>query len=143
MSGKRVSENGKNVSEDSMSTIALERAVRWHDELMDAEFKGRKDKESATRFRLSKKIGVPESYLFRLAHKRREMRDVAGEVYRRLEEAHKTYVGLCERNEQAADAMRAERLALKAKRHATDHEPASAGVGASAPRHGTTKEAMR
>lgn len=81
-------------------TLALREAIEWHDALMDLEFKGRKDKESAARFRLSKKIGVPESYLFRLAHKRREMRDVAGEVYRRL----------CIAIETKADALAARRV---------------------------------
>lgn len=81
-------------------TIALREAFKMHDALMDLEFKGRKDKESAARFRLSKKTGVPESYLFRLAHKRREMRDVAGEVYRRL----------CVAIEDKADALEARRL---------------------------------
>lgn len=81
-------------------TIALREALEWHDALMDREFKGRKDKESAARFRLSKKTGVPESYLFRLAHKRREMRDVAGEVYRRL----------CVAIETKADAMESRRV---------------------------------
>lgn len=101
MSGNKVSECGKRVSEGEMSkTVALERALDWHDQLMDAEFRGRKDKESAARFRLSKKTGVPESYLFRLAHKRREMRDVAGEVYRLL----------CEAIERKADAMQQRRL---------------------------------
>lgn len=113
-----------------MSTIALQQAIEWHDALMDAEFKGRKDKESAARFRLSKKIGVPESYLFRLTHKRRDMRDVAGEVYRRLQQG---YGSLCERVEAQADAYRAERLSLRNDRHEADESPASAGMGTTAP----------
>lgn len=127
MSDKRVSDLGKSVAEDSMSTIALQQACEWHDALMDAEFRGRKDKESAARFRLSKKIGVPESYLFRLSYKRRDMRDIAGEAYRRLKHA---YEGLCERNEHAADAFREKRLQLKATRNAAfDQEPPAQGVG--------------
>ena len=116
-----------------MSTVALKEALEWHDALMEAEFKGRKDKESAARFRLSKKIGVPESYLFRLTHKRRDMRDVAGEVYRRLWQG---YVSLCERNEARAGAYRAERLELKARQDAVDESPAPAGVGMAAPESG-------
>jgi len=99
MSGKRFSETGKRVGEDGMSTIALKEACEWHDALMDAEFKGRKDNESAARFRLSKKIGVPESYLYRLTYKRRDMRDVAGEAYRRLRQG---YEAICTRVETAA-----------------------------------------
>jgi hypothetical protein len=79
VSGKRVSEFGKRVSEGVMNqTVALRRAFEWHDLLMELEHKGRRDKESAARSRLSDETGVPESYLYRLAHTRTEMRDVAG-----------------------------------------------------------------
>lgn len=104
-------------------TVALEQAIVWHDALMDLEFKGRKDKESAARFRLSKKIGVPESYLFRLAHKRREMRDVAGEVYRRL----------CIAIEDKADALEARRVGRTA--NAVDQRADEAREGTMAGRH--------
>lgn len=110
MSGKSDSRNGKKVSEDTMSTVALQRACEWHDDLMDAEFQGRKDKESAARFRLSKKTGVPESYLFRLAHKRKTMRDLSAEVYRLLDAAHAKYIRVCEATEAAADRMEVRRL---------------------------------
>lgn len=95
------------------STVALQEACQWHDALMDAEFKGRRDKESAIRFRLSKKSGVPISYLFRIAHKRREMRSLDAEVYRLLALAHRKYVLACEQLEEAADEMRVERMRLK------------------------------
>lgn len=85
-----------------MSTVALEEAFKFHDALMDAEFRGRKDNEGAARYRLSKKTGIKESYLFRLTYKRREMRDVAGEAYRRLRH---WYEATCERVESAADAI--------------------------------------
>jgi hypothetical protein len=84
MSDKRISENGKNVSEVNMSMSALNEAVQWADELMDAEWKGRKDKENIVRYRLAKNIGVSESYLFRLKYKLYEMNDVRGSVYRAL-----------------------------------------------------------
>jgi hypothetical protein len=79
---------------------------------MDAEFKGRKDNESAARFRLSKKIGVPESYLYRLTYKRSGMRDVAGEVYRRLQEG---YEAICLKIETSAEAMASERREYEAR----------------------------
>lgn len=94
-----------------MSTIALKEACEWHDALMDAEFKGRKDNESAARFRLSKKIGVPESYLYRLTYKRRDMRDVAGEVYRRLRQG---YEAICTQVENAAIAFEREAQEIEA-----------------------------
>ena len=124
MSGKSVSEFGKKISEEDMNqTVALREALEWHDALMDLEFAGRKDKESAARFRLSKKIGVPESYLFRLAHKRRDMRDVAGEVYRRL----------CVAIEGKADALEARRLGRTG--NAVVQSAGEAGEGTGAGRH--------
>lgn len=123
MSGKSVSENGKRVSEvDMCQTVALREALEWHDALMDLEFKGRKDKESAARFRLSKETGVPESYLFRLTHKRNEMRDVAGEVYRRL----------CVAIETKADALEARRVGRTG--NAVDQRAAEARQGTMAGR---------
>jgi hypothetical protein len=117
-----------------MSSIALDEARQWAEVLLDAECKGRKDRESPIRYRLAKKLGIPESYIFRLVYKTKEMNDVRGSVYRTLMLAHKAYELACERNEEAAAAMRAERLDLKAKRHAVDRKPASAGVGMDAPR---------
>lgn len=81
-------------------TVALRQALHWHDALMDLEHKGRGDREKAARGRLADATGIPESYLFRLAHKGREMRDVAGEVYRLL----------CEAVERKADALEARRV---------------------------------
>lgn len=134
MSGDSISKIGKKVVGAEMSTIALNDACKWHDELMDNEFKGRKDKESAARFRLSKKIGVPESYLYRLAYKRRDMRDVAGEVYRRLKQS---YDELCAKTEATADAMEAERLQIKAQRNAVDQGPVATGAKLVAAPEGT------
>lgn len=114
-SGNSVSETGKSLSESESKPkmTALEKAVVYADALMTAEFRGRGDREKAVRFRLSKKTGVPESYLFRLTYKAREMRDVSGEVFMRL---HDEYVRMCERNESAAANYKAERLALSRAR---------------------------
>jgi hypothetical protein len=126
MFGKRVSENGKRVSEGGMSSVALNEAKKWADDLLDAESTGRKDREGPIRFRLARKIGVPESYLYRLQYKTDEMNDVKGSVYRALMLAHQAYVRACERNEEAADRNEAERLSMR-KIYAVDHKPASAG----------------
>ncbi|MBT1154332.1 hypothetical protein J1C56_01870 [Aminobacter anthyllidis] len=91
MSGKRVSENGKRVSEDDMSSAALSEATKWTKELMDAEWQGRGDKENLVRYRLAKNIGVRESYLYRLQYKKQEMTDVRGSVYRALMLARQLY----------------------------------------------------
>lgn len=126
MYGKRFSENGKNVSEDDMSSIALNEAKSWADELMDREFKGRGDREKSVRGRLADRIGVSESYLFRLQYKTREMKDVAGEVYRRLKIA---YDDACRKNEAAADRYRDERLGMRGHHEATDEKRAPAALG--------------
>lgn len=131
MYGNWFSKNGKNVSEDKMTSMALIEAKGWAEELMNREFAGRGDREKSARYRLSKKTGVPESYLFRLQYKTREMKDVAGEVYRRLRLAYET---ACLANEEAADRYKAERLG--STNETTDQKPAPAGVGMASPEVG-------
>lgn len=135
MYGNWFSKNGKNVSEDKMTSLALIEAKGWAEELMNREFSGRGDREKSARYRLSKKTGVPESYLFRLQYKTREMKDVAGEVYRRLR-LH--YVEACLANEEAADRYRSERLGTT-NDETTDQELASAGMGMAAPKAGKAR----
>jgi hypothetical protein len=88
-----------------MSTQALSDAKNWLEVLHDAEFRGRKDTDGAARYRLARRLGVKENYLFRLQYRAAEMKDVAGEVYRRLGIA---YSEMCKRVENAADAMERE-----------------------------------
>lgn len=125
MNGNSVSRSGKNGSEN-MTSMALIEAKGWADQLMDSEFRGRGDKEKSARYRLSKKTGVPESYLFRLQYKTAEMKDVAGSVYRALMIA---YDSACRSNEDAADKYRAERLGLRGQHETTDEKSASAALG--------------
>lgn len=113
-----------------MSTEALSDARSFLEALHDAEYRGRKDTDGAARYRLAARLGVKENYLFRLQYRAEEMKDVAGEVYRRLRLA---YEEMCERNERAADAYRAERLVTR-KSHAVDQSPAQAGIGTDAAR---------
>lgn len=113
-----------------MSTEALSDARSFLEALHDAEFRGRKDTDGAARYRLATKIGVKENYLFRLQYRAEEMKDVAGEVYRRLRAA---YEDLCERNEHAADRYEAERQAMR-RSNAVDQKPASAGLEIGTPR---------
>jgi hypothetical protein len=115
MERKIVSKSGNSSSEGPMSTQALNDAKTWLEVLHDAEFRGRKDTDGAARFRLATRLGVKENYLFRLQYRAAEMKDVAGEVYRRLGLA---YEAICESNEKAAAADRAERLQLRAGRDA-------------------------
>jgi hypothetical protein len=135
MYGNWFSKTGKNVSEDKMTSTALIEAKSWTEELMNREFSGRGDREKSVRFRLSKKTGVPESYLFRLQYKTREMKDVAGEVYRRL---RLYYDDVCLANEEAADRYRSERLG-NTDNETTDQKPAAAGMGMAAPKVGKAR----
>lgn len=130
MERKGFSKSDKTFVEEHMSTEALSKAKGWLDFLHDAEFRGRKDTDGAARYRLAKSIGVKESYLYRLQYRAAEMKDVAGEVYRRLEQA---YVEACEANEKAAAAYRAERL-KQGKCHEIDAEPVLAGLRTDTPR---------
>jgi hypothetical protein len=102
---KAFDESGNRFSEEKMSSVALNEARGFLDALHDAEFRGRKDTDGAARYRLAAKLGVKESYLFRLQYRADEMKDVAGEVYRRLRLA---YEGMCERVENAADRIERE-----------------------------------
>lgn len=93
-----------------MNSIALIEAKSFANALMDHEFKGRGDREKSVRYRLAKRCGVPESYLYRLQYKTRDMKDVAGEVYRRL---RMEYEAMCIANEEAAERYKRDRLALR------------------------------
>lgn len=126
MYGKSLSENGKKVSEVEMNSIALNEAKGWADALMDMEFRGRGDREKTVRGRVSKRTGIPESYLFRLQYKTREMKDVAGSAYRALK---LTYDELCRLNEEAADRHHAERMRIRGNHETADEKPAQAGLG--------------
>lgn len=113
-----------------MSTTALVEGKGYYDKLMDAEYRGRKDRSGSARGRLADYLMVNENKLLRLEYKIEEMRDIGGEFYRRLRLG---YLAMCEGNEEAAAAMEAERQKLKAIRHAVDQKPADAGVGRAAP----------
>jgi hypothetical protein len=117
---------GKKQSEEEMSSVALKEAINWTDKLMSLEFRGRGDKEYLIRHRLSENSGVPESYLYRLQYKSREMKDVAGEYYRRLK---LYYEHACVANESAADRYEAERRQMRSNNETADEKSASAGVG--------------
>lgn len=102
-----------------MSTVALSEAKGFLDALHDAEYRGRKDTDGAARYRLAGRLGVKENYLFRLQYRADEMKDVAGEVYRRLKNA---YDELCEQIDASADRMEAERREIEAL-DGTDESP--------------------
>ncbi len=102
----------------------------WAEAIMDSEYRGRGDREKSVRYRVSRKTGIPESYLKRLKYKSDDMRDVAGSVYRALKIA---YDDMCRKNEEAAARYRSERLAMDGKHEAADQELDTAHVGVPAP----------
>ena len=118
--------SSKSHSENSMSSTALIEARGWYDKLMDVEHHGRKDKNGSARGRLADDMGVNEHKLVRLEYYFDDMRDVSGELYRRL---RIWYLAKCEGNEEAAAAMRAERLKLRTKRNAAFGGPVQQGQG--------------
>lgn len=126
MSDKRVSDIGNNLSGAEMSTALME-AAKWADELMEAETKSRREKEYVVRDRLAGKIGVNSSYLFRLQYKTQEMTDVKGSVYRALMIARQKYRALCERVENAADAMEREARTIEETNAADQGHPSLGG----------------
>lgn len=136
MYGKSISEIGnfrsaKGITRPERSrgfemSTALFEARDWADALMQKEFHGRGDREKSVRARVSKKTGVPESYLFRLTYKTREMRDVAGSVYRALKIA---YDEMCAHNEAMAEQHKRDRLKLERGNDAGDPERDTALLG--------------
>lgn len=125
MYGNWFSARGNSVGR-KMNTEALADAVRFYRRLKDVEFRGRGDREKSIRWRLSKSLGIAESYLFRLEYKAHEMKDVAGEAYRRLRSA---YDRICEKNEEAADRYKAERLSMDGINETAVEEPHAQSVG--------------
>jgi hypothetical protein len=123
MSEKYVSELGK--VECQMKATALTEAKEWADLLLDREFRGRGDREKSVRYRLAKKLGIAESYLFRLQYKTQEMRDVAGSVYRALRNA---YEDMCAANEAAADNYREQRIRLRGPHETVCEESLASSV---------------
>lgn len=124
--GNSVSRNGSKPTEVSMNCSALNEAKGWADALIREEFRGRGDREKTARARVSSKTGVPDSYLFRLTYKTREMRDVAGSVYRALKIA---YDDMCAHNEAMAEKHRADRLKLERGNDEADQERDKALLG--------------
>lgn len=122
------SDKGRRVS--IMST-AVQQSAEYLVALARLYHRGHGDTWSAARDRAAKAAGVEPSYAKRIWDRWRTMRDVSGEAYIKL---RKAYEELCERNDAAARAYRAERMRLQAERHEIDKEPTSSGLGAPASR---------
>lgn len=105
MSGVSVSDFAKMVSADCV----VEKATFWSEEMQKAYFRGLGDTREAARHRLSREIGVPESYLKRLRYKVRDLSDIPGSILIRLAVG---YDRICLSTETKAAALRAERAEL-------------------------------
>jgi len=113
---------------DTEGKTVPERAEFWLQALAKAAHRGRHDTWTAARDRAAEKAGLPRTIAQRIWQRWHSMQDVSGEALLKLMLA---YEQMCERNEDAADRHKTERLELRAIRHAVNEKPASAGNGES------------
>lgn len=140
MSDIRSAENDTNRDESSVMRALAdtegmttpERAEFWLQGLAWSKHRGRHDTWTAARDRAAKEAGVTVSIAKRIWQRWQEMNDVGGDALLRLMLA---YEDACQRNEEAVAAYRAERLKLKAQRHAVDKDRAREGLGTDGARH--------
>lgn len=109
---------------DTEGKTVPERAEFWLQALARAAHRGRHDTWTAARDRAAEEAGLPRTIAQRIWQRWHSMQDVGGEALLKLMLA---YENLCERNEAAADRNEADRLKLKAIRHAATEKPAEAG----------------
>lgn len=110
---------------EGMSTP--EKAEFWLHGLAWTKHRGRHDTWSAARDRAAKDAGIERTIAKRIWQRWEDMKDVGGSALLGLMLA---YEDACQRNDDAIEAYRAERLKLKAERHAVDHKRARESVGA-------------
>lgn len=82
-----------------------------------------------TTIAISNLMGISEAEAYNEIHRLREMKEVAGSVYRALLHAKQAYDRACEANEAAADRYKAERLHLRGNNETTSEKSAAAGLG--------------
>lgn len=110
---------------DTTGMATPERAEFWLHGIAWGKYRGRHDTWTAARDRAAKEAGIPSSIAKRIWQRWQEMNDVGGDALLKLMLA---YEELCERNETAAAAYRAQRLSMRDP-HAADHKRALEGVG--------------
>lgn len=113
---------------DTKGMTTPEKAEFWLHGLAWSMHKGRHDTWSAARDRAAEEAGIELTIAKRIWQRWENMKDVSGSALLGLMVA---YEDACLRNENAIEAYRAERLKLKAQRHAVDHRRARESVGAS------------
>lgn len=110
---------------DTVGMKAPQRAAFWLERLAAAHHRGpRRDTWTSARDRAARAAGVEISMAKRIWQRWETMRDVSGEVTVKLMIA---YEAMCERNEAAAEAYRAERLRLEGVDAAAKQEPSRSG----------------
>lgn len=115
---------------DTQGMPTNERASFLLGRLMQANHRGPTDTWSAARDRTARKVGLDPSMAKRIWQRWRTMTDVSGDALIKLMLA---YDAMCQRNEEAADAYKVERLNIRASNE-TSSEPVQTGMGACAPR---------
>lgn len=113
-----------------MSSVAATEAFNFLNAGTKHHYRGAGDTATAARERAAREAGISPAQAERVWKRWRTMGSIDGDVYRAL---RNKYAALCERHEMAADAYRAERLALRKTNDAVDLGPASAGMGMAAP----------
>ena len=101
-----------------MSTAATE-AFSFLNRLTQREYRGWGDTATAARERAARNAGITPAQAERVWKRWQRMASIDGDVYRAL---RNQYEALCEANEQAAAADRAERLKLRVGRDAVDQK---------------------
>jgi hypothetical protein len=107
-----------------MSTAAME-AFNFLNRLTQREYRGWGDTATAARERAARNAGITPAQAERVWKRWQRMASIDGDVYRAL---RNKYEEMCEANERAASAYRAERLQLRNK-NAVDQEHSKEGVG--------------
>ncbi|TPM37032.1 hypothetical protein [Mesorhizobium sp. B2-3-2] len=113
---------------DTEGLSVPEKAEFWLHGLAWAKHRGRHDTWTAARDRAAKEAGIASTIAKRIWQRFEGMNDVSGKALLKLMLA---YEDACQRNEEAVAAYRAERLNLKAQRHAVDNQRARESVGES------------
>ena len=116
---------------DTEGMTTPEKAEFWLQGLAWTKHRGRHDTWSAARDRAAKDAGIETTIAKRIWQRWEDMKDVSGSALLGLMVA---YEDACRRNDDAIEAYRAERLKLKAQRHAVHQQRDREDVGADASR---------
>ncbi|WP_292246119.1 hypothetical protein [Mesorhizobium sp.] len=109
----------------SVMSAAATEAFNFLNRLTQREYRGWGDTATAARDRAARNAGITPAQAERVWKRWQRMASIDGDVYRAL---RNKYEQVCEANEQAAAAYRAERLELRNK-NAVDQKRSEEGMG--------------